>query len=493
MNKKNDLIAVATILTLMFFVTSAMVVSATTIYVPDNYVTIQEAVNAANEGDIIIARDGTYFENINVNKRLTIRSENGYAFTTVIAANPKNHVFRVSADYVNINGLTITGATSNKLPEYAAGIYLELGVDHSNISDNNVSHNGDGIWIWNSSNNIIANNTANSNGNIGIFLAPISDNNTIIDNIVNLNNVSGIELWSSNNNMIANNTASGNDRSIYLFESSENTLINNNADSNKNSGICLLVSGNNLLQNNILSNNNYGIYLDKSRNNRLQNNTLSNNNYGIYMFSSESIIDLNNFIDNKENIYSETSRPQILEIISSIAGLLAMLYIAFKYKRHFSRFSNLSKKVIVGLQLFIIILNIFFYLSLISQNSWLISFNVIFILVSKVFGLPIFALGVFIIFWSMYYLIKEIIVRKNKMMVKGPYAFVRHPMYLGWIVGVLGLALFGNSLIGLIYSFILALNLSHISEYEEEDLRTRIGHEYVEYINKVPKLFPFGM
>ena len=233
MNKKNDLIAVATILTLMFFVTSAMVVSATTIYVPDNYVTIQEAVNAANEGDIIIARDGTYFENINVNKRLTIRSENGYAFTTVIAANPKNHVFRVSADYVNINGLTITGATSNKLPEYAAGIYLELGVDYSNISDNNVSHNGDGIWIWNSSNNIIANNTANSNGNIGIFLAPISDNNTIIDNIVNLNNVSGIELWSSNNNMIANNTASGNDRSIYLFESSENTLINNNADSNK--------------------------------------------------------------------------------------------------------------------------------------------------------------------------------------------------------------------------------------------------------------------
>lgn len=93
----------------------------------------------------------------------------------------------------------------------------------------------------------------------------------------------------------------------------------------------------------------------------------------------------------------------------------------------------------------------------------------------------------------MYYLIKEVFVHENKLRVKGPYAFIRHPMYLGWIIGALGLALSANSLIGLIYSFILALVLSRIAEYEEEDLRTRIGQEYVEYINKVPKLFPFRM
>lgn len=404
MNKKIDLIALVTILTIVFFLASAMVVSALTIHVPDDYLTIQKAVNGANDGDIIVVRDGTYTENINVNTRLTIRSENGSAFTTVIAANPKNNVFIIKADYVNVNGFTVKGATAHELPEYAAGIILELGTDYCNISDNNVSYNGDGIWLWNSSNNIIANNIANSNRNIGIFVVSISDNNTIINNIVNFNNVSGIELWGSNNNMILNNTASGNDRGIYLMDSSENTLSSNNGDSNKNYGFYLLLGGNNLLQNNANSNTPYGIYLDKSRNNRLQNNTLSNNNYGIYMFSSDSIIDSNNFRDNKENIYSGTSVLPVSEIVFSISGLLAMLYIAFKYKRHFSRFSDLSKRAIVGLQVLIIITNILFYLELISQNFWSISFNMISLVLLRVFGILIFALGVLIIFWSMYVL-----------------------------------------------------------------------------------------
>ncbi len=490
MKTKIDLIASVTILTLVFFLASAMVVSALTIHVPDDYVTIQKAVNSSNEGDMIIVRDGTYYENINVNKRLTIRSENGSAFTTVIAANPKNYVFYVTADYVNIIGLTVTGATGHELPNYAAGIFLELGTDYSNISDNNVSFNGDGIWLWNSSNNIIANNTANSNGNIGIYVVSISDNNTIINNIVKLNHVSGIELWGSNNNMIVNNTASGNDRGVYLWDSSENTLSGNNADSNKNYGIYLLTSQNNMLQNNAISNSNYGIYLDKSINNRLQNNSLSINNYGIYLFSSESIIDQNNFIDNKENINDGTSGPPVAGIVFSMAGLLAMLYIAFKYKRHFSRFGDFSKKAIIGLQTFIIIIIIFFYLMLISYNFWLISFNTISLILLKVFGILIFTLGVFIILWSIYYLIKEVFFHKNKIRVKGPYKFVRHPLYLGWIIVAVGLALSANALIGLIYSIILALILSRIAEYEEEDLREKIGPDYIEYINKVPKAIP---
>ncbi len=227
MNKKTGLIALVTILTIVFLLASAMVASALTIHVPDDYAKIQEAVNAANDRDMIIVKDGTYTENINVNKSLTIRSENGSAYTMVTAANPKNHVFTVTADYVTISGLTITGATSYKLPDYAAAIYFSQ-VDYGNISDNNVSYNSDGIWLWNSNNNIIANNVANSNGNYGIYLFSISDNNTIINNIVNFNNVSGIELWGSNYNIIVNNVASGNDRGIYLWDSSENTLSSNN-------------------------------------------------------------------------------------------------------------------------------------------------------------------------------------------------------------------------------------------------------------------------
>ena len=48
-----------------------------TIHVPDDYETVQAAVEAASLGDTIIVSDGMYPENIEVNKSLTIRSENG--------------------------------------------------------------------------------------------------------------------------------------------------------------------------------------------------------------------------------------------------------------------------------------------------------------------------------------------------------------------------------------------------------------------------------
>jgi hypothetical protein len=47
-------------------------VSPGTIYVPDDYLTIQATVNAASGGDTIIVYPGTYTENVDVNKSLTI-------------------------------------------------------------------------------------------------------------------------------------------------------------------------------------------------------------------------------------------------------------------------------------------------------------------------------------------------------------------------------------------------------------------------------------
>lgn len=44
-----------------------------TIYVPDDYLTIQATVNVASPGDNIIVYPGTYTENVDVNKSLTIK------------------------------------------------------------------------------------------------------------------------------------------------------------------------------------------------------------------------------------------------------------------------------------------------------------------------------------------------------------------------------------------------------------------------------------
>ena len=76
---------------------------------------IQHAIDNATTGNTICVKDGTYTENVDVNKRLTIRSENGSASTIVNASNSYDHVFNVSVDYVNLSGFTMTSGRNGDL------------------------------------------------------------------------------------------------------------------------------------------------------------------------------------------------------------------------------------------------------------------------------------------------------------------------------------------------------------------------------------------
>jgi parallel beta-helix repeat protein len=144
-----------------------------------NFRRIQDAVDAASSGDTIIVRDGTYTENVNVTRSLIIRSENGSANCIVQAANTSNHVFDATANYVNISGFTVKGATE----WLYAGICLN-GVDYCDISDNTALNNTVGIYLYGSSNNVLNNNVA-TNNDYGIYLQE-SDYNTIyLNNIWN--------------------------------------------------------------------------------------------------------------------------------------------------------------------------------------------------------------------------------------------------------------------------------------------------------------------
>ena len=50
------------------------ILTAVTINIPADYSTIQEGINAANDGDIVIVSQGTYFENLIINKEITLKS-----------------------------------------------------------------------------------------------------------------------------------------------------------------------------------------------------------------------------------------------------------------------------------------------------------------------------------------------------------------------------------------------------------------------------------
>jgi len=219
--------------------------SAKTIYVPDDYAKIQWAVDNATAWDTIIVRDGTYIENILVNKSLTIMSENGSANCIVQANNSNDHVFNITADNVTIKGFTVKNATGTE----KAGIYI-YNSNNCTIENVNASNNYLGIYLFNSNNNTIANNTV-SNNNEGMRLKS-SSNNSIINNTVITNNWNG----------------------IYFKDSDNNTIENNTISSNTNHGIRFDSSNNNTIINNTILSNDYGIILEFSDYNKIINNTI---------------------------------------------------------------------------------------------------------------------------------------------------------------------------------------------------------------------------
>ena len=177
---------------LVSFFAFAGVASAATIYVPDDYATIQEAVDNASAGDTIIVRDGVYTENIEVDKPLTLISENGSENCIVRAADTHDPVFYVAADRVNISGFTIKGGYN--------GIRLGL-AENCCITNNNVSGNRCGIRLACSSGNVVRGNTVSENERDGICLED-SCGNVVSENTVSGSGDDGIRLWYSSDNLI---------------------------------------------------------------------------------------------------------------------------------------------------------------------------------------------------------------------------------------------------------------------------------------------------
>jgi len=284
----------------------ASVSAAKTIYVPDDYLTIQSAVNAASPGDTIIVRDGLYKEHVIVNKQLTIKSERGYA--NCVVNGEGSDVFALYADGIRIEGFTITGGRH-------------------------------GIFI-NSNNNSIFNNNISSNNEDGIYI-PSSSNNIISDNIIS-NNDNGIYLWYSNNNCISDNIISNNNNGTYLYHSNNNSISNNNILNNYNpyyyginAGIYLEHSNGTSISNNNISNNMYGIFLWYSNKTSILNNNISDNRYGevvggIFLWYSNKTGILNNNISNNVVgiciLYSNDNSISNNNISSNFGGISGWLY-----------------------------------------------------------------------------------------------------------------------------------------------------------------------
>ena len=175
---------------------------AATLYVHPTesvYTTIGAAINAAVTGDEILVGPGTYPE-IDVNKLVYIRSEEGPEVTKIISSTEYAVRFRNGANSSSISGFFIKGV------DY--GVYIDAlnsaGNCESMVIKNNIIEGcgRHGICLYDgSARNIyyinIVNNTISGNGNSGIYLAGYNSSNNSYDSYVRYCEIS--------NNIIAHN------------------------------------------------------------------------------------------------------------------------------------------------------------------------------------------------------------------------------------------------------------------------------------------------
>jgi protein-S-isoprenylcysteine O-methyltransferase Ste14 len=79
----------------------------------------------------------------------------------------------------------------------------------------------------------------------------------------------------------------------------------------------------------------------------------------------------------------------------------------------------------------------------------------------------------------------------RRLVIRGPYRYVRNPMISGVVFILFGEALILLSGPHVQWALIfLVINIIYIPLFEEQRLRARFGDEYIEYCRHVPRLIP---
>ena len=88
--------------------------------------------------------------------------------------------------------------------------------------------------------------------------------------------------------------------------------------------------------------------------------------------------------------------------------------------------------------------------------------------------------------------IEERTGRTEPLVIVGPYKHVRHPLYFGVVLLVLGWWLLLDYSFLFITAVLLLLWFNFVvAPFEEKELRAIFGQEYAQYSRDVPKLIPF--
>ncbi|AKB79323.1 Cell surface protein [Methanosarcina horonobensis HB-1 = JCM 15518] len=371
----SKLISAALVVALLLV--SAGVASAEVIYVEPG-ASIQAAVNNSTTGDFVIVKAGDYEENIVANvSGVTVTSEPENPAGVFIRARDENSsVFQVKADNVTISGFNITGSgdffstsgaasfrnsintgnsgepdvtegqeagntygpgsgeifisRSNGFDCPQAGICLDQ-VENCTIERNYIFENQYGVYLQNSINSTLSNNTCFRNG---VWIDEGCSKNTVKNNSIEEGNfILGAHCWDNvifqnrlsngggigiaccgGGNLVSDNDIVNCSTGIDIYDTQGRTVLSDNRIKDCDYGIYLILVFDSRVYNNTISNSNRGVFLrENSQSNELFNNTItSSNESGIYLldYSTDNRI-YNNYFNNTLNVKAENSEGNI--------------------------------------------------------------------------------------------------------------------------------------------------------------------------------------
>jgi len=328
---------------------SAAAFTSTVIWVPEDYTSIQEAINAGAPGDTVYVNNGTYYENIIINKTITLVGKSPE--TTIIDGSTSNSsygptvwVYGTNVRDVSISNFTIKGSAN------AWGLYL-LGTPNTTVENNIISNNHGGVNADASDNSTFVNNAITNNMYEGLLFFESSGhtmkNNTIRENLYNfgiedsafdddidesnlvdekpiyfLRNQTGITIDSTIypnigylalincSDITIGNLSLTNNYNGILFAQTYNVSLTNNTFATNAMGIAIYDSTNNTLRDNDIANNWQGIILTNSPNNALKNNSLTTN-YEHLIVNGGQLTDFLQDIDTSNTVDTKLIRYMI--------------------------------------------------------------------------------------------------------------------------------------------------------------------------------------
>ncbi|MGJ9385134.1 methyltransferase family protein [Salipaludibacillus sp. CF4.18] len=112
-------------------------------------------------------------------------------------------------------------------------------------------------------------------------------------------------------------------------------------------------------------------------------------------------------------------------------------------------------------------------------------------------GVVVYSCGIFLRYWGMHKLgiqfTRNVTVQQGDRIIStGPFSLLRHPLYTGLFLTMIGVSLYTGSLLGLIFTFLLFLPIliNRIS-LEETMLLKAFGQEYEQWCKRRYRLLPY--